>query len=36
LWFEIPDLPRTTAGKVDRAGLVLLLTGEDARSRRLQ
>jgi acyl-CoA synthetase (AMP-forming)/AMP-acid ligase II len=36
LWFHVPLLPRTSAGKVDRTALVSLLAGESARSMRLQ
>jgi long-chain acyl-CoA synthetase len=35
LWFHVPHLPRTSAGKVDRTTLVSVLSGVDARSRRL-
>jgi long-chain acyl-CoA synthetase len=35
LWFHVPQLPRTNAGKVDRTALVSALSREDARSRRL-
>ena len=35
LWFELPTLPVTPAGKVDRAGVVSLVSGDDGRSRRL-
>jgi long-chain acyl-CoA synthetase len=36
LWFHVPTLPSTPAGKVDRVALVSLLAGEDTRSMRLQ
>ncbi len=35
LWFRLPALPVTPAGKVDRAGVVSLVSGDDGRSRRL-
>lgn len=35
LWFHVPHLPRTSAGKVDRTALVSALSGEEARSGRL-
>ena len=34
-WFHVPELPLTEAGKVDRAALVALLTGDDSASARL-
>jgi long-chain acyl-CoA synthetase len=33
LWFHVPDLPRTDAGKVDRAALTALLATPDAVRR---
>jgi acyl-CoA synthetase (AMP-forming)/AMP-acid ligase II len=35
LWFHVDDLPVTPQGKVDRAALVSLLSGDDGRARRL-
>lgn len=35
LWFLLPRLPLTSAGKTDRVALVSLLSGDDARSLRL-
>jgi long-chain acyl-CoA synthetase len=35
LWFHVRHLPQTVAGKVDRAALVSLLSGDEARSWRL-
>ena len=35
LWFELAVLPLTPAGKVDRAGVVSVVSGDDRRSRRL-
>ena len=35
LWFHVPRLPRTSAGKVDRSALVSALSGDGARSQRL-
>ncbi len=35
LWFGVPRLPSTPAGKVDRVALAALVSGDDARARRL-
>ena len=35
LWFCVPRLPSTPAGKVDRVALAALVSGDDARARRL-
>ncbi len=35
LWFHVPSLPRTGAGKLDRPALVALLHGSGGRDRRL-
>jgi long-chain acyl-CoA synthetase len=34
-WFHVPELPLTTAGKVDRAALAELLSADDGRATRL-
>ena len=35
LWFHVPRLPQSGAGKTDRAALVSLLSGDDAGATRL-
>ena len=35
LWFGVPRLPSTPAGKVDRVALAALVSGDDTRARRL-
>ena len=35
LWFELPTLPVTPAGKVDRAGVISLVSGDDGPRLRL-
>ena len=35
LWFGVPRLPQTPAGKVDRVALAALVSGDDAGVRRL-
>jgi acyl-CoA synthetase (AMP-forming)/AMP-acid ligase II len=35
LWFHVPELPLTAAGKVDRAALVPLVSGADGHAHRL-